>query len=96
MAAPIVYGQVEVQRIDGKVKLLMPLSTKAKLTINKFEQNNEVCMHINFRAKSVSMSWAEYEDLCAAKVNLSEKIHLLEPVSILILIDVTYTFKYIE
>ena len=83
MAANIVYGQVEVQRVDGKAKLLMPLSTKVKLTANKFDQNNEVYVHINSRGKSISLSWVEYQDLCLANVNLSEKIHLLEPVSVL-------------
>jgi len=81
MAAPVVYGQIEVVTAQGKPKLSSTLSPRVKVDINKFDVNNTVYVHINSRNKSVSLTWEEYEEVCGLKTNMDQKLHLLEQVS---------------
>lgn len=81
MAAPIVYGQVEIVSANGRPKLVCNLSPRVRLTANVFNGNNELYVHINSRNKSISVGWDEFMDLSSVRINLEEKIHLLTEVS---------------
>jgi len=59
MAAPIVYGQIEVVTAQGKPKPTSTPSPRVKVDVNKFDVNNTVYVHINSRNKSVSLTWEE-------------------------------------
>jgi len=69
MAAPIVYGQVEVYTTQGKPKLVVMLTPRVKIAVNKFDGNNAIYMHINSRNKAISLAYEEYEELCSMKDN---------------------------
>lgn len=81
MATPIVYGRVESVYANGKAKLTCDISTKTKITVNRFDKNNELYIHINSRGKSISLAWAEFCDLYDVKSSIEEKIHFLTEVS---------------
>lgn len=78
MALQIIYGNIELSKVNGKPKLGCQLNPKMKLVVNKFDGNGLVYVHLNSRQKSLSVTLDEFQELVDIAPQIRQRLYLLD------------------
>jgi len=59
------------------------------MTVNRFDGNNEIYVHINSKQKSISMMLSDFEEVCGMYDTLKQKLYILQEVSFIHIVFIT-------